>query len=178
MKEPVQVAKLLILLVAVSRCLQALAAPNGANQEGAKADATSAPAVQPESDEHGYARKHYAAQLRRQLDDMRVPSHWTDQAAYRAFPFDKLSNEINALKDGPWSPALDVVAKQAFSSLGFADEVQLTKLRMDRADDCAKVYRETIDKKTSDLTTRDSDSIRVCRGIASYPPPRAEEGRR
>jgi hypothetical protein len=44
------------------------------------------------------------------------------------------------------------------------------KVRMDRADDCLVVYHTTIDKKVSDLTTREADQIMACKSADLYPP--------
>jgi hypothetical protein len=39
-----------------------------------------------------------------------------------------------------------------------------------RVDPCLAVYKSTIDKKISDLTTRESDQIKACKALDLYPP--------
>ena len=44
------------------------------------------------------------------------------------------------------------------------------KMRLDHVDECLAVYNKTIDKKISDLTTRDVDSVAACKAAELYPP--------
>jgi TonB family protein len=44
--------------------------------------------------------------------------------------------------------------------------------RMEHADDCLKIFNETIDKKMSDMTTRDTEGAQMCRSANLYPPPK------
>lgn len=50
-------------------------------------------------------------------------------------------------------------------------QLDLMKARMENADSCVQVYRDTIDKKNADLTTRESQSIQGCQYLGIYPPP-------
>src|ERR1035437_6451353 len=52
----------------------------------------------------------------------------------------------------------------------FPTAISIAKRQVEVADDCLKLYRSTIDKKTVDLTTRESDGISGCRSLNSYPP--------
>jgi hypothetical protein len=48
-------------------------------------------------------------------------------------------------------------------------DLLLTQLT--NADKCGTLYRQTIDKKTSDLTVRETQLIDACRTLRLYPPP-------
>ena len=49
-------------------------------------------------------------------------------------------------------------------------QLDLMKARMENADSCVQVYRDTIDKKNADLTTRESQGIQSCQYLRLYPP--------
>jgi hypothetical protein len=51
-----------------------------------------------------------------------------------------------------------------------AAAIQTSKRQLDVVDSCLKTYQDTIDKKQSDLTTRELDQISECRSLKSYPP--------
>jgi hypothetical protein len=42
--------------------------------------------------------------------------------------------------------------------------------RLEHADTCIAVYSATIDKRVSDLTTRQSDQVNMCKSLDQYPP--------
>ena len=52
-------------------------------------------------------------------------------------------------------------------------ELPILKLRMEYADQCLAIYTTTIDKKASDLTTRETEQLQACRSANLYPPPKA-----
>lgn len=154
-------------MAAVAPCLLAQGASERTDK---KAEAL------PESDEHAYARRVYIDVLQRQFNDMHNPAHWSNQAAYVAYPWDKLIAAMNTLK-GPWTAGSEPAAETLMSALAFrgADlftEIRVKRLRMDRVDDCLRVYKDTVDKRMSELTTREGDMIKACRDLDSYPPPK------
>jgi hypothetical protein len=48
--------------------------------------------------------------------------------------------------------------------------ISTARQQVEIVDVCLKLYRSTIDKKTSDLTTREIEGISGCRSLNSYPP--------
>ena len=44
------------------------------------------------------------------------------------------------------------------------------KFKLDHADDCAAIYRKTIDEKAADITTREAEQIKACQSVDLYPP--------
>jgi hypothetical protein len=44
------------------------------------------------------------------------------------------------------------------------------KERLDHTDECVKIYKDTIDVKTSDLTVRQVGLVDACKTLAIYPP--------
>ena len=52
----------------------------------------------------------------------------------------------------------------------FPAAISTAKQQVEVVDVCLKLYRSTIDKKTSDLTTREIEGISGCRSLNSYPP--------
>jgi hypothetical protein len=50
------------------------------------------------------------------------------------------------------------------------DILKTLKFRLDHADDCAAIYRKTIDEKAADITTREAEQIKVCKDADLYPP--------
>ena len=50
------------------------------------------------------------------------------------------------------------------------DGLPTLESRIRHADDCVAVYQKTIDKKVSDLTTRESEQIKACQSEDLYPP--------
>jgi hypothetical protein len=114
-------------------------------------------ALPAESGEHLYARHEYARVLA-------VVVKWGGSEAERApylaaiarFAADPYNPETYI--EWPWIEAVE-------------PRITLLRVRMNTADRCARVYRDTIDKKQSDLTTREADEIRACQSLDLYPPP-------
>jgi hypothetical protein len=166
------------IISAQSWCLSAQ--DSGLAKQESKPEATQTPA---ESDEHVYARKQYVLYLGKVYDDLHDPSHWNDQTAYRSYPFDKLALKIKALvegewnsvseKDAEWNSISNQLAQELFSTISNRETkaLNLSFARLQHADDCAKVYKGTVDKKVSDLTTRETDMMKACKSIGSYPSP-------
>ena len=78
-----------------------------------------------------------------------------------------------------WTAGLTMDQQQAYideaSRLGdqldqLRPQLDLMKTRVGSADPCARVYHDTIDKKTADLTTRESQLIQSCQYLGLYPP--------
>ncbi len=51
------------------------------------------------------------------------------------------------------------------------EALERLEYKLAHVDDCVKTYRGTIDKKISNLTTREVLRIKVCRSAELYPPP-------
>jgi hypothetical protein len=49
-------------------------------------------------------------------------------------------------------------------------DIDRLKERLELVDPCLRLYRTTIDKKVSDLTTRETEQIPACRSLDLYPP--------
>jgi hypothetical protein len=65
-----------------------------------------------------------------------------------------------------------VLSKSAQAMVEEADALNVPNLKqqMDHADECAALYRSTIDKKVSDMTTRKTDNVKACKAMDLYPP--------
>jgi hypothetical protein len=50
------------------------------------------------------------------------------------------------------------------------DALREAEQQLERVDACLKVYNQTVDKKTSDLTNRETAQIGECRSLNLYPP--------
>lgn len=48
--------------------------------------------------------------------------------------------------------------------------VAILQARLENSDTCVAVYSATIDKKVSDVTTRQSDQVDACKKLGQYPP--------
>jgi hypothetical protein len=93
-------------------------------------------------------------------------------------PFDEATRK--ALEEGLMLRRKALAANrkaQAFNEeLGPIRElVDRLSAQLKNVDDCAKLYPATIDKKVSDLTTRETDAIKMCKALDLYPPPKDEE---
>jgi hypothetical protein len=51
-------------------------------------------------------------------------------------------------------------------------KIETLTAQLEHADTCTVVYRATIDKKVSDLTTRQSEQVTMCKNLNQYPPKR------
>jgi hypothetical protein len=117
-----------------------------------------------ESAERAFARQQYeqatswydqTSQQRREYIDAvaSMQSKWSS-----GFTLDQQSAYLEEAK------RLGVLLDQA------KPQLDLMKARMENADSCVQVYRDTIDKKNADLTTRESQAIQSCRYLGLYPP--------
>jgi hypothetical protein len=62
----------------------------------------------------------------------------------------------------------DLTEKIARDS-AFLANVKRAIIRLTYVDECVKTYHQTIDKKTVDLTVRESTSVKLCQTIDMYP---------
>ena len=109
-----------------------------------------------ESAEHMYARHEYARVLNVVFSWGTAPA----QASKSVEMVEKFARDPYDPRTYIEWPELEAVEKR----------LKLLRLRMDSADVCLNLYRETIDRKLSDLTTRESDQITACKSIDNYPP--------
>ena len=109
----------------------------------------------PESDVHAHYRIEYANALERLV----ITQEKDEQRKEKALA------EIRKLKEAPFE-LYSYVEEYASDR----PDVQLIGLQMKYADACLAVYKATVDKKKSDLTTRDTKAIEACQGIELYPP--------
>ncbi|HTB13623.1 MAG TPA: hypothetical protein VK752_18730 [Bryobacteraceae bacterium] len=131
-----------------------------------------APAPPPESPEHEFARVRLETHIKEELLVCYGPcvseSQWAAsivrQLLTTGYDIQGLFRERAAKLDGDTDRKAEWVARerQAFDLL-------FTLLTS--ADKCATVYRQTIDKKASDLTVRETQQIDACRTLRLYPPP-------
>lgn len=63
---------------------------------------------------------------------------------------------------------------ESVNSGSLYEELKHIRMLLGRVDPCVTLYRATIDKKTSDLTVRESELIAGCKGLDLYPPPKEE----
>ncbi len=115
------------------------------------------PAPPAESGEHQYARHEYARVLA-------VVVKWGVSEAERA-PY---LAAIAKFAADPYDPATYIEWPWIES---VEHRLTLLRVRMNVADRCTRVYRGTIDKKQSDLTTREADEVKGCQSLDLYPPP-------
>ena len=129
-------------------------------------------AVQAESAEHKYAQQKLdeAIRLHAEVRELNRPLQTE---------IDELERVISkaTLPTPEFRRALDrqrLLLEQSIPILKKAAVIEKTipvlKSRLIHADDCLAMYQNTIDKKTSDLTTRESDQIKACKSIDLYPP--------
>jgi len=63
-------------------------------------------------------------------------------------------------------------SRESFSAAtSMPDTTEPVKAPTTITEKCAAVYNATIDKKVSDITTRENDQIAACTWIGIYPPP-------
>jgi hypothetical protein len=55
------------------------------------------------------------------------------------------------------------------------EQVSQWERRLKHADECTQLYSQTIDKKTSDLTVRETELVKACQSISLYPPQKYQE---
>jgi hypothetical protein len=78
---------------------------------------------------------------------------------------EKALAEIQTLKDGPFE-LHTYVEEYAWDR----PDVQMIGLQMKYADSCLAVYKATVDKRKSDLTTWETKAIEACQRLELYPP--------
>jgi hypothetical protein len=148
-QAPLLLVKVAVLATLATACLSSSSAQTDTSKEKA--------AIPAESGEHRYARHQYARVLA-------VVVKWGGSEAERA----------------PYLAAIDKFAADPYDPATYIEwpwieavehQITLLRVRMNTADQCARVYRETIAKKQSDLTTRESDQIKACQSLEMYPPP-------
>lgn len=72
--------------------------------------------------------------------------------------------------DGTGLTLMEEVQDYRSAIRAFPAAISTAKHQVEVVDVCLKLYRSTIDKKTSDLTTREIEGISECRSLNSYPP--------
>jgi hypothetical protein len=141
--------------------------PNGGCERDATAEPTKAAqvpvVVDLESAEHKYARLRYVRTSQVQAEN---------RAQVRA-----ILDEVNRLQNKRWGSDPDkqlAMLAQARTLQNLQSrldaEVHRAMSQMQYADDCAAVFRQTIDKKNGDLTTRETELIGSCKALDQYPP--------
>jgi hypothetical protein len=117
-----------------------------------------------ESDEHWFARQQYELALQAYGNAVQREAAMVNEVArlqskwYSGMTIDQQQEILNEARD--LRSQLDIASHQ----------IDLLKLRVEHADDCVATYHQTIDKKTSDLTTRETQQIAACQSINLYPP--------
>jgi TonB family protein len=121
------------------------------------------PAVSNETDEHRFARQRYEVALSAFNDVLRQRQALLDEV--RRLQNQRFGNNIDQQE------ALLSQARQLGNQLNAANPaVDLLRVRMENADACAAIYPRTIDRKVSDLTTRETETVKACQTIGLYPP--------
>jgi hypothetical protein len=117
-----------------------------------------------ESDEHWFARQEY------ELADQAYGNAVHREAA--------MVNEVVRLQS-KWYGGITLDQQQEILKEAHdlrnqldiaANHIDVLKARVEHADNCVTTYHQTIDKKTSDLTTRETQQIAACQSINLYPP--------
>ena len=117
-----------------------------------------------ESDEHWFARQQYELAFQAYGNAVQREAAMVNEVArlqskwYSGMTIDQQQEILNEARD--LRSQLDIASHQ----------IDLLKLRVEHADDCVATYHQTIDKKTSDLTTRETQQIAACQSINLYPP--------
>lgn len=116
-----------------------------------------------ESPEHAYYRQQFEA----------AQQVYNDTAAKKT----DLDGQIDALgrkRGGHGSPEMILLMRTRLAILdrmaNYLDVVERRKHQLDNADNCTALFRTTVDKKTSDLTVRESESVKGCQSLDLYPP--------
>jgi hypothetical protein len=86
--------------------------------------------------------------------------------------------EIVKLQEGPTTAASLSSADKLLADLRgwmteweiLSDRMLTAKYRLEHVDECLASFHKTIDKKKSDLTVRESDSVKLCQDLELYPP--------
>ena len=116
-----------------------------------------------ESPEHAFARQQYEGQTVRYNDNRNE--------------FRRLMGELTQLQGCSTQDCLaarlaDIHLVELIQSYlpGISQLLELLKNRLDHTDECVDTYRNTIDKKASDLTIRQADLVQSCKSVGLYPP--------
>jgi TonB family protein len=116
-----------------------------------------------ESAEHRFAREKHDKAVKWRADKMAQLHEILDQ--------------VDRLQHKRWGfnvdqqDALLSQARTLQDLIKMADPVvEQSRLQLEHADECVKVFQETIDKKASDLTTRETEWITGCKSVDLYPP--------
>jgi len=119
-----------------------------------------------ESPEHAFAVHRYEARVAALAKlTKELAKTEADSAAFEKSLQDDGEHDYSA---GTWLLIQEKGYRDSIRS--FPAAISTAKQQVDVADVCLKLYRSTIDKKTSDLTTRESEGISACRSLNSYPP--------
>ena len=102
-----------------------------------------APRLNPKTPEHEYARHQYDTALKLLRETQKRYDNESNPLRR-----ERLNNKITEIHDG----------------------LEVLQIRFNHVDDCLGLYTTTIDKKTSDLTTREIDGIKACKTVDLYPP--------
>jgi len=136
--------------------------------------APTALAADTESAEHKFARQRYE-ELKSQCD--MLESEYDKNVAKLAAAQSLANKAMDQGKTDEWRAFLLETLKDATHSLALnrqlqpiATDLMLWKKRLTYADDCARLFHDTIDKKSSDLIVRETDSIAGCKSLDLYPP--------
>lgn len=178
----------LCLIALASTAVMPLAAQNSKNK--AQAAKVSAPH---ESPEHAFARinlaksKEQFAFLQKVSDCLKIMNGLessgakpTEQEAVtletcevlNGTPFVEVVHGLcKSFRGTPDCKTYELAVDVAKADLALIEKNILLEAALEEVDGCARLYRGTIDKKVSDLTTRETDRIKGCKAADLYPPP-------
>jgi hypothetical protein len=143
------------------------------------AEVPKAPATVDESPEHKHARIEYE----------RWRSTFNDLSVRCTFLMDE-GTKLRKLTDEAYQAGdrdkLETVTKQRIANLELTKQLlplaeraeqQMSQLeqRLKHADECAKMYSQTIDQKTSDLPVRQTELVKACQSMSLYPPEKYQQ---
>jgi len=94
-----------------------------------------------------------------------------NDAVLQAELHDLCPNKDKAAEHGLPSSARVCAMALAGTVVSMFDEEEKLKKKLAAVDTCKILYTKTIDMKTSDLTTRQTELIAGCRSLDLYPPP-------
>jgi hypothetical protein len=127
-----------------------------------------------ESAEHKFARQRYEnlksqyealeSEHDRNAAKLAADQALADKAKDQGKTDDWRAFMLEALRDATYGLAL------VHKIEPIAADLMLWRKRLTSADDCSKLFRDTIDKKRSDLTVRETDSVAGCKLLDLYPP--------
>jgi TonB family protein len=113
-----------------------------------------------ESDEHYYARREYESAV--------------NLSTGLTYLSNKTQNEARLLAPQfPGYAAQQLMKSSEYVKSKLAEanaRVAVAKAQMDNAETCVLIYKSTIDKRATDLTTRESEGVKACQSLNLYPP--------